>query len=91
MVRATMEGICMNLKESINYLKERTSASEMRFCFAVAAARARSGCKCLPTFLTQTLSKPILIRTPLLSVPLRLPPGVPDYGTIIPALHRFII
>ena len=33
MVRATMEGICMNLKESITYLKERTSASdEILFC-----------------------------------------------------------
>ncbi len=33
MVRATMEGICMNLKESIQYLQQRTSASsEILFC-----------------------------------------------------------
>lgn len=33
MVRAAMEGICMNLKESITYLQQKTSASdEILFC-----------------------------------------------------------
>lgn len=33
MVRATMEGICMNLKESIRYLKQKTAVSEqILFC-----------------------------------------------------------
>ena len=63
MARATLEGICLNLRLAMDVLEAQTPLLD-EMLIVGAAARAASGARCSPASMTRPSFRPTLARTP---------------------------